>query len=345
MSICQFDTFRPDLVDYVCLNQEEHITNLNNAFIVASRELGIPKILDAEDVDVNKPDEKSILTYVASYYHYFNRIKSEIADEKKPAFVSFEHENVINLAGNCDLWTHILLLSFKILNQALPETSIPQVNAENFDDEDLVEKTVEVLLRKEDEKQIEDEKMQDVIKTSNMSPDRVTHTYKGTKIESSKEVQHSRLMPQINEESSEEEDLIENMVDAPFEIEVEEEVETEVMQDVIETWKIPQVKVSHAYIGQGMKVEKGEVLLLIQRTNSDWWQIRKEDGHKGFVPSNYVKEVKPKVTQKVIRKPMKVTEKVKVKKTVMKKEVLKNNSEKPSKFLQETLQNCIRYVS
>ncbi|VDI64626.1 Hypothetical predicted protein [Mytilus galloprovincialis] len=174
--------------------------------------------------------------------------------------------------------------------------------------------------------------MQVVIKTSNIWPDRVTHTYKGTKTESSKEeVQHSRLMPQINEENSEEADLVENMVDVPYEIEVEEEVETEVMQDLIETWKIPQVKVSHAYIGQGIQVEKGEVLLLIQRTNSDWWQIRKEDGHKGFVPSNYVKEVKPKVTQKVIRKPMKVTEKVKV--TVMKKEVVKNNSEKSNKMI------------
>lgn len=37
-------------------------------------------------------------------------------------------------------------------------------------------------------------------------------------------------------------------------------MEKEVMEDVIETRKIPQVKVAHAYTGQGMKVERGEVI-------------------------------------------------------------------------------------
>ncbi|CAC5355939.1 SPTB [Mytilus coruscus] len=211
---------------------------------------------------------------------------------------------------------------------------MPQVNKENFDEEDLVEKTIDVLREKKEEKEIEDEEMQDVIETSKISPDRATYAYKGTKMESSKEeVPHEMLMPQFNEKNSEEEDLVENMVDVLYEIEVEEEIEKEVMQDVIETRKIPQVKVYHAYIGQGMKVEKGEVLLLIQRTNSDWWQIRKDNGTEGFVPANYVKEIQPKVSQKVIRKPTKVKEKVKVKKTVMKKEVVKNNLGKANKMI------------
>ncbi|KAK3092932.1 hypothetical protein FSP39_009051 [Pinctada imbricata] len=73
-------------------------------------------------------------------------------------------------------------------------------------------------------------------------------------------------------------------------------------------------------------------MLLVQRTNSDWWQVRKTDGTEGFVPANYVKEVDPKVTQKVIHRPTKVPEKVKVKKTVMKKEVVKKKKEKASKL-------------
>lgn len=72
-------------------------------------------------------------------------------------------------------------------------------------------------------------------------------------------------------------------------------------------------------------------MLLVQRTNADWWQIRKPDGTEGFVPANYVKEVEPKVTQKVVRRPTKVPEKVIVKKTVMKKEVVQKK-EKASKL-------------
>ncbi|XP_071162084.1 spectrin beta chain-like isoform X8 [Mytilus edulis] len=153
-----------------------------------------------------------------------------------------------------------------------------------------------------------------------------------TKAATEHNISIEKFIPQENGDKSEDEDSVDEMVDVPTEIEVEEEVEKEVMQDVIETRKIPQVKVSHAYIGQGMKVEKGDLLLLIQRTNSDWWQIRKGDGTEGFVPANYVKEVQPKVSQKVIRKPMKVKEKVKVKKTVMKKEVQKKKPERASKL-------------
>ena len=32
--------------------------------------------MDAEDVDVSKPDEKSVITYVTSYYHTFSKMKA-----------------------------------------------------------------------------------------------------------------------------------------------------------------------------------------------------------------------------------------------------------------------------
>ena len=40
------------------------------------------------DIDVNKPDEKSVMTYVASYYHTFAKMKSEIKGGKRIANVS-----------------------------------------------------------------------------------------------------------------------------------------------------------------------------------------------------------------------------------------------------------------
>jgi spectrin beta len=73
-------------------------------------------------------------------------------------------------------------------------------------------------------------------------------------------------------------------------------------------------------------------MILIQRTNADWWQVRKSDGTEGFVPSNYVKEVEPKVVQKVVRRPMKIPEKVKVVKTIMKKEVVQKKKKKSNKL-------------
>lgn len=57
------------LVDFTSLNPKNHIENLNNAFTIAREHLDIQPLLDAEDVDTDKPDEHSILTYVSSFYH------------------------------------------------------------------------------------------------------------------------------------------------------------------------------------------------------------------------------------------------------------------------------------
>ncbi|XP_041828569.1 nesprin-1-like [Melanotaenia boesemani] len=69
---------RPDLVDMDVVRRRSNRENLEDAFALAENELGIPRLLDPEDVDVDKPDEKSIMTYVAQFLkHYPNPHHSE----------------------------------------------------------------------------------------------------------------------------------------------------------------------------------------------------------------------------------------------------------------------------
>ncbi|CAM5151113.1 unnamed protein product [Natator depressus] len=80
---------RPDLIHYSSLRHEQPIKNLNNAFSVAKKHLGITKLLDAEDVAVPHPDERSIMTYVSLYYHYFSRLKQGQTVQKRLAKILF----------------------------------------------------------------------------------------------------------------------------------------------------------------------------------------------------------------------------------------------------------------
>uniref|UniRef100_T1HWC3 Spectrin beta chain n=1 Tax=Rhodnius prolixus TaxID=13249 RepID=T1HWC3_RHOPR len=74
---------RPDLVQFEKLSKSNAMYNLNNAFTVAEDKLGLTKLLDPEDVFVEQPDEKSIITYVVTYYHYFSKMKQETVQGKR----------------------------------------------------------------------------------------------------------------------------------------------------------------------------------------------------------------------------------------------------------------------
>ncbi|KAG0007890.1 hypothetical protein BGZ80_004115, partial [Entomortierella chlamydospora] len=66
---------RPDLLDFDSLDKSDRHGNTQLAFDVASEHLDIPKLLDVEDVcDISKPDERSIMTYVAQYFHAFSEL-------------------------------------------------------------------------------------------------------------------------------------------------------------------------------------------------------------------------------------------------------------------------------
>ncbi|MCJ1286777.1 hypothetical protein MMC26_006123 [Xylographa opegraphella] len=84
------DIHRPDLIDYDSLDKNDHRGNMQLAFDIASKEIGIPDLLDVEDVcDVAKPDERSLMTYIAYWFHAFSQMERvENAGRRVEKFVT-----------------------------------------------------------------------------------------------------------------------------------------------------------------------------------------------------------------------------------------------------------------
>ena len=99
----------PDCMDFSKLHPSNHLENLRNAFDTAENKFGIPKLLDPEDVDVQRPDEKSILTYIASYYHTFSKLNEGQRGGKKITFIISKIKNIEDQQREYELSSKALL--------------------------------------------------------------------------------------------------------------------------------------------------------------------------------------------------------------------------------------------
>ncbi|OJA17199.1 hypothetical protein AZE42_00212 [Rhizopogon vesiculosus] len=67
-----------------CVVQSDRHSNTRLAFQVAADHLGIPQLLEVEDLcDSTRPDERSVMTYIASYFHAFSTMDQAETDSRR----------------------------------------------------------------------------------------------------------------------------------------------------------------------------------------------------------------------------------------------------------------------
>jgi Ca2+-binding EF-hand superfamily protein len=80
---------QPQMLDYNSLSKANAKDNLELAFSVGEK-LGIPRLLDADDLLVDRPDERSVMTQIAEYFHRFAaQDQKETAARRAAKFLRF----------------------------------------------------------------------------------------------------------------------------------------------------------------------------------------------------------------------------------------------------------------
>ncbi|KZT56334.1 hypothetical protein CALCODRAFT_524325 [Calocera cornea HHB12733] len=84
---------RPDLLNYDTLEKSDARAMITLAFDVAAQHLNIPQLLEVSDLaDARPPDERSVMTYIASYFHAFSSMdQQETVSRRVEKFAELMH--------------------------------------------------------------------------------------------------------------------------------------------------------------------------------------------------------------------------------------------------------------
>jgi chromosome segregation ATPase len=134
---------RPEIIDMPSLNPSNALENLENAFSVAETELNVTRLLDPEDVNVAIPDEKSVMTYVASLWEVFP-VLPEPPDETPDA----KWAEYTEIASELMEWMEmkIDILDDRFFPDTIPDMEILIDNFEKFKLEELPQKQEDLQL-------------------------------------------------------------------------------------------------------------------------------------------------------------------------------------------------------
>ena len=130
--------FRPDVLDYNSLNKSDHTDNCIQAF-EACKKLGITVYLDPEDLVGIRPDEKSVVTQVSEFFHFFaSDIKTEQMAEKLKRTIAIQR-SISDLQNNYEEEARRALAAMEHHSEQIADTNHGQ------DVSGLKSKLVEVI--------------------------------------------------------------------------------------------------------------------------------------------------------------------------------------------------------
>lgn len=126
---------RPDLIDFNQLNKSNKAENLEKAFEVAEKHLNIPRLLDVEDIaDIAKPDERSVMTYVAQYFHAFSSADKVERSGRRVAKFSTVLQSIFDMKNDYESRVAALLVSISDLlamwNKDAPGSSYSEAKSQ-----------------------------------------------------------------------------------------------------------------------------------------------------------------------------------------------------------------------